>query len=76
MNYKEELEYLKEELTSRRKQLGLTQYKASLMCDFPTHSGYYYVEENGNPHLKNLLRLSKGYKISFEIKDGQLFILD
>jgi transcriptional regulator with XRE-family HTH domain len=74
MEYKSELEYLKKEIINRREQLGLSQYKASLMCGYPTHQSYMYLEENGNPHLKNLLRLSKGYKISFEIKNGELFI--
>lgn len=76
MNYKDELKYFSKAIKEVRNNIGITRYKASLCCDLKSHTMYDYIEEKGNPTLKSLIKLSKGLKVSIEIKNGKVFVLD
>jgi len=68
------IEYFKTKIIEVRKALGLSKYKAVLCCELPCGNTIQYTEDNGNPHLKTLLKLSKGYKLKITIENGKLII--
>ena len=66
----------KSELTRIIAKQGLSNYKTMLCCDLPCGNTLAYVKKSGNPHLKNLIKFSKGLNIKIVIENGELQIIE
>ena len=68
------MEQLQQKLKEIRQEQNASQYYLSQFCELGGNSAYKRIEDNGNPQLLTLIKLTKHLKFKITIDNGEIII--